>query len=106
MMPKYFLHLRERDELVRDVEGAKFDDLNAARDEARNAIRDIVAEHIASGQELRLQTVEICDDKGGHVATVRLAEAISAIFPVETFEADFSNYLDSDAARCSDVVSR
>lgn len=107
-MPKYFLHLRERENLLRDLEGAEFEDLNAARDEARQAIRDIVAEHIAAGQELRLRTIEICDDKGNHVATVSLAAAISAIIPVseDMFEVDLANYYDSDAARCSDIARR
>ena len=107
-MPLYVLHLRERDHLVQDVEGTPFADLQSARTEARQAIRDIVAEHLESGEEVRLRTVEICDDQGNHVATVSLAAAISAVIPVseDTFETDLSNYLDSDAARCSDIVNR
>ncbi|WP_051679961.1 DUF6894 family protein [Pseudorhizobium marinum] len=107
-MPKYFLHLRERDDLIRDLEGANFVDLNAARDESRQAIRDIVAEHIAAGEELTLQTIEICDEQGNHVATVSVASSISPTILVsqDTFESDLSKYFDTGAARCSDIVRR
>lgn len=80
-MPTYFLHLRERGRLVRDLEGVALEDLNAAQEEARQAIRDIVAEHIACGEELLLQTVEICDEHGNHVATVSVAASISPTLP-------------------------
>lgn len=105
-MPRYFLHLRERDELVRDLEGAEFVDLDVARDEACQAIRDIVAEHIATGEKLMLRTVEICDDQGKHVATVKVAAALQDTLPVsdDMFEVNLSNYIDSDAARCSDII--
>ncbi|HEV7436522.1 MAG TPA: hypothetical protein VGO22_16895 [Pseudorhizobium sp.] len=105
-MPKYFLHLRERDALIRDLEGAELKDLDAARNEAVHAIRDIVAEHIATGEKLMLQTVEICDEEGKHIATVKVAAALQDTMPVsdDMFEVNLSNYVDSDAARCSDIV--
>jgi hypothetical protein len=108
LMPVYFLHLRERDDLVQDLEGAEYGDINAARDDARQAVRDIVAEHIANGQELMLQSVEICDEQGDHVATITVAESISPTIAVSqnTFESDLSNYFDTDAARCSEIVRR
>jgi hypothetical protein len=106
IMPMYFLHLRERDHLVRDLQGANFKDLQAARDEAERAIRDIVSEHIAAGEELLLRTIEICDDEGNHVATVNVAATIRVTIPVseDLFEVDLANYIDSDAARCADIV--
>lgn len=104
-MPKYFFHLRELDQLVRDPEGGVFEDLESARDEARRAIRDIVAEHIAARINLRLRTIEICDDRGNHIATVTVPSALRNIIPVseDMFDVDLANYLDSDAARCSDI---
>jgi hypothetical protein len=95
-MPRYFLHLIERDDLIRDIEGAEFVDLDAARDEAVESIRAIVADHIASGEKLLLRTIEICDDKGNHLATVKAASALRDILPIseDAFEADLSNYGD------------
>jgi hypothetical protein len=52
-MPRFHLHICNQDGLVRDEEGLDLADLNAAREEARQAIREIVAGHINSGEGVR-----------------------------------------------------
>jgi hypothetical protein len=52
-MPRFHLHIRNQDGLVRDEEGLDLPNLNAAREEARQAIREIVAGHIISGEGVR-----------------------------------------------------
>lgn len=107
-MPRYFLNLIERDDLIRDLEGTEFVDLDAARDEAVASIRAIVADHITSGEKLLLRTIEICDDKGNHLATVKAASALRDILSIseDALDADLSDDLDSNAARCGDILRR
>jgi hypothetical protein len=101
-MPRYHLHLRFRDRLVKDEEGAELPDLEAARHEARQTLRDLAAEDISAGRSLRIRSVEICDEDGRDIATVSVAAAISATLPVseDTFEIDLRRYYDSKYNPC------
>lgn len=63
-MPHYFLHIRDGDSFVEDLEGTGFDDLDAARLEAVAAAREILAEKIVAGEEVDGQWFEICDAEG------------------------------------------
>jgi hypothetical protein len=101
-MPRYHLHLRFHARLVKDEEGSELPDLDAARHEARQALRDLVAEDISAGRPLRVRSVEICDEDGQDIATVSVAAAVSATFPVseDTFEIDLRRYYDSQFNPC------
>ncbi|MBW6425690.1 hypothetical protein KX729_30320 [Rhizobium sp. XQZ8] len=81
-MPTYYLHLREQGDTIRDLKGAVFADIQAARDEARRTLRAIVAEHLYSGETLRIRSIEIHDEMGAKVDAVSLASAISAVIPI------------------------
>ncbi len=87
-MPRYYLHLRERDGMIADQDGIDFPDLQAAMADAKQSIREMVAERIASAEELDIRSIQICDETGRDVGTVTLAAAISATIaiPEEAFE--------------------
>ena len=102
-MPEYFFHIRKRKGLVPDPEGLILPDLNAAREEACNGIRQMVAAKVAAGEEADVIGIEICDDQHNDLATITLAAAISATFPVsqDTFEIDLTKYLASAHNPCA-----
>jgi hypothetical protein len=94
-MPLYYLHLRSRDGFVRDIEGSDLPDLEAAKSEARDGIRGLVADALFAGTEIRLQSVEITNGSE-NLGQVTMAEVVSGIIPIDdTFDADLKNYLDT-----------
>jgi hypothetical protein len=103
-MAKFFFHIRKRGRLISDPEGLELPDLDAAREEARNGIRQMVAAKVVAGEEADVVGIEICDDQHNDLATVTLAAAISATFPVsqDTFEVDLKKYLDIDYNPCAE----
>jgi hypothetical protein len=68
-MPRYFFHVREGSELNRDAEGQDFADVEAARREAVNSVREILGEKILHGGALNHRSIEIADETG-HVVDV------------------------------------
>jgi hypothetical protein len=75
-MTRYFLHLRDHTGVIVDPEGKEFVDLGAARDEAIDAGREIMAELVRTGRVLDGQVIEICDQSGLVLATVRLKDVV------------------------------
>jgi len=52
-MERYFIHLRRTGEpTLKDPEGSELPDLNAAKEEALTAARELLAETIKAGQEV------------------------------------------------------
>jgi hypothetical protein len=93
-MPLFYLHVLSTDGMGEDLEGADFPDLDAAKDEAREGIRALVADALFSGTELRVRSVEIRDETGKMLESVTLAQAIMGVIPIDVaFEADLSRYL-------------
>jgi hypothetical protein len=68
-MPRYFFHVREGSDLNRDAEGQDFADVEAARREAINSVREILGEKLLHGGALNHHSIEIAD-KTGHVVDV------------------------------------
>jgi len=68
-MPRYFFHVREGSDLNRDGEGQEFADVEAARREAINSVREILGEKLLHGGVLNHRSVEIADETG-HVVDV------------------------------------
>ncbi len=74
-MPRYFFHLHNG-ALSRDEEGRELPDLEAARQEAIKAARELMGEDIKEGL-LRLgHRIEIGDEDGREVLMVPFAEAV------------------------------
>ena len=64
-MPLYFFHIKEGDEVLHDKEGVDHPDLEAARAEAIEGIRQIVGDAVMFGSPLRLdREMHVVDDAG------------------------------------------
>jgi|TARA_R100000501_G_scaffold17610_2_gene33063 hypothetical protein len=78
LMPRFYLNLRSGDDYIPDQEGSEVADLAAARMEAINAVRDLVAADIRLGKRLNLSdAVEIDDQEGRLVLIMLFREAVS-----------------------------
>ena len=64
-MSLLYFHIKEGDEVLLDEEGSDHPDLEAARAEAIEAIRQIVGDAVMSGSPLRLdREMQVADDAG------------------------------------------
>jgi hypothetical protein len=76
-MPRYYLHIQQGDQLLRDPDGIECLDLEAARAEAVAGIRDILAEAIKRGADDGLEDVlVITDESGRELITIPFSEAL------------------------------
>jgi len=75
-MPLFFLNIRNADCLTRDVEGAEFANLEAARVEALAAAQETLGDTIKAGQGQDWQ-YEITDEAGQVLAVVPLTDALT-----------------------------
>jgi hypothetical protein len=79
LMQMYFLHLNVAQEHVVDTDGVELSDLEAAKSEARETIRELAAEYIKMGKPLTLWSIRICDADGRLLAEVAAAEALHEV---------------------------
>lgn len=78
-MGRYYLHLKDfKGELLIDEDGAEFQSLAAAREEALLTMRDFTAAAIKQGDEPSLEAIILADEHGTHLAAVPLTAALSA----------------------------
>jgi hypothetical protein len=63
-MPMFYFHVVMADERSKDPEGMHLSDLEAARDEATRAARDIVADKVRGGILPESASFEIADENG------------------------------------------
>jgi hypothetical protein len=64
-MPRYFFHVREGSSFHRDEEGQELANVEAARQEAINAAREMLGEKLLhGGGSLNHRTIEIADETG------------------------------------------
>ena len=76
-MPRYFCHLCQGDRLILDPDGTVLPDLDAARAEALQGIRDILGEAIKRGDDDLLdEAVVIADETGRELMTIPFKEAL------------------------------
>ena len=87
-MPRYFFHVREGSELNRDTEGQDFADVEAARREAINSIREIVGEKLLHGGALNHRCIEIADETGHVVDVVNSREVLLKDGRIRTYSDD------------------
>ena len=76
LMTKYFFHKRDGSELVEDEEGTDLPDLEAARNEAILAAREMMAEMVLEGKVVDGQQFEITSEDGSTVDIVTFKSAI------------------------------
>ena len=76
-VPRFFLHIRDGDELLEDPDGSDHPDLETARAEAIAGARDLLAAQLKAGKPLDGQQIEICDEAGRLLATVRFRDVFT-----------------------------
>lgn len=75
-MPRYFFHIREGGDLNRDSEGGDFANVEAARREAINSVREILGEKLLHGGSLNQRSIEIADETGCVVEVVNSRDVL------------------------------
>jgi hypothetical protein len=75
-MPRFYFNVREGQNLHRDPQGQELPDFEAARKEAVNSSREIIAERILHGGSIGSRTIEITDEAGAVVDTVEMREVL------------------------------
>jgi len=69
-MPRYFLHIRDGERLIKDEEGVELPSIVSAKGEAEQAAREILATKVKSGDIIDGQEFEIYDAWGNHMINV------------------------------------
>jgi hypothetical protein len=76
-MPLYFFHIKEGDEFLHDEEGSDHPDLQGARGEAIEGIRQIVGDAVMSGSRLGLdREMHVADDAGDTLLKLMFREVV------------------------------
>lgn len=75
-MPRYHFHLLSGANLVEDEEGRELADLGTAEREAIKGIRSVVAAEALSGSIDLRSSIDVADDGGRILLTIRFADAI------------------------------
>ena len=65
-MPLFYFHINEDGNVLYDEEGSDHPDLQAARGEAIEGIRQIISEAVLTGSPLRLDREMYVADDAGH----------------------------------------
>ncbi|WP_409566129.1 DUF6894 family protein [Methylobacterium sp. J-059] len=61
-MPRFYLHLRDGDDLVEDPDGSDLPNVEEAKEEARASARYLLAERLREGKVIDGQRFEIVDE--------------------------------------------
>jgi hypothetical protein len=75
-MPPFYLHCGHNGVLAEDPDGSDLPDIEAARQEALAAARDLWAMAIVKGIDLSDDHFVVADDKGEHVLDLPFTEAL------------------------------
>jgi hypothetical protein len=76
-MSKFYFHIRNGDRLARDAEGIELGDIDAVREEATVAAREMIAELVRQGGRIEGHSIEVTDEKGGIVLTIPFRSAMN-----------------------------
>lgn len=75
-MSRYYFHLRRDDQIVSDVEGDEFSDSEAARVSATNAVRELVAARIKTGQIFSDEYMDVSDEEGNILFSISFHDVV------------------------------
>jgi hypothetical protein len=84
-MQIFYFHLNHLRELIVDPDGSELPDLEAAKSEASQGIRDIAAECLRARREFTLWSVRICNEEGDLLAEVLSPEALNEVLTGHIF---------------------
>lgn len=75
-MPRFFIDLHDPRGIVKDEEGAFFEHIEDALDEAKASARDMVQQYMDARTSLKQTCVEVRDVQGRTVASLSIAEVL------------------------------
>jgi hypothetical protein len=76
-MSRYFFHIEDGEEQIKDLEGIELEGLDAVRDEALQSARELMSEGILNGRQPDGRRFVVTDEGGVIVAEIPFAEATS-----------------------------
>jgi hypothetical protein len=88
VMPRFFFHVRDGDDLSRDEEGQEFPDVEAARREAVSSNREMLSERILHGGSINHRQIEIADETGHVVEVVSTSEVLFRHGRLQSYDDD------------------
>lgn len=77
-MGQYHFHTLRDGRRIEDLEGGRFESLEAATDEAVLALRELLGDELKSGRPLNPTTIEIADENGRVLKQVPYTRALCA----------------------------
>ena len=78
-MPRFYLHICDRGSKIEDDEGYEFANVDAAREEALESARELMASDLREGKPLRLdRSFVVSDDGGMDLFTVQFRDALAS----------------------------
>jgi hypothetical protein len=81
-MPRFHLNIRQRGDVVEDIEGIELPNLDAAVENAMAAAREMIAEGVKANDLSAIQCAfEIADEAGVLLRIVWFAESLHDDFP-------------------------
>lgn len=89
-MSKYYFHVRDGADLTRDIEGQDLPNLDSARREALNSMREMISERLLHGGSLNHKQIEIVDETGHVVDVVQSHEAVLKNGEFRTYSDDIT----------------
>lgn len=75
-MTRFFFHVRDDKTYIKDAEGQELPDLDAARDEATVAARQLLSEALLQGNALIDRQFEIADAQGIVCAVIPFRDVV------------------------------
>lgn len=75
-MPRFYFHIRDGEDLIRDLEGSDLPDLTAAQSEAAEAARQMQSRRVLSGEAIDDRYFEIADEAGETLAVLQMRSVV------------------------------
>jgi hypothetical protein len=98
-MPRYFFHIREGSDLNRDGEGQDFANVEAARREAINSVREIMGEKLLHGGTMNHRSIEIADETGHVVDVINSRDVLLKNGQIRSYPDDIVQSADTKPAQ-------
>ena len=75
-MPRYYFHIKEEATTIRDNDGMELEELEAVRNEATQAAREMMSEDVREGYAPNGRTFVVTDERGQTVLMFPFKDAI------------------------------
>ena len=75
-MARYYFHIKDGADLIKDLEGTELPTPGAARLQALRSARELWADAIKSGKTVGADAVVVADENGGTLTFVPMNEAL------------------------------